>query len=238
MRVAMAAAAVGLVLALSGCHEVLEVFVGNENDDPPVHNVGPPAGPAGVDAIPAAAGRAFSGRADGELASRIVLKHGFVVSTIKKVRFIGEFKGKLTGPPAPGDDSLGPLANSTWHGEFSSARNRATGKIKMSGLILATYPDPSAGRSCLRLKYNNAKTKRKDKRGRRADRNRGTSTIKILGGEGGAATLAGSATVKVRLASDKTMIVTGRVKATRGRARAFPLACTRLEKKFRLQPVP
>ena len=225
-----------MVLALSGCHEVLKVFVGNENNDPPVHNPGAP-GPASVDAIPAAAGRAFSGRADGDLASRIVIKHGFVLSTIKKARFIGEFKGQLTGPAAPGDDSLGPLENSTWHGEFSSVRNRATGKITMSGLILATYADPSAGRSCLRLAYTNAKTKRKDKRGRRRDRNRGTSTIKILGGEGGAATLAGTATVKVRLASDKAMIVTGRVKAARGSARAFPATCTRLEQKFGLQPV-
>jgi hypothetical protein len=162
-----------------------------------------------------------------------------VISTIKNARFIGDFRSKLTGPPAPGDDRLGPLASSQWHGEFAAVRNRANGKIKFTGLILATFEDQSAGRTCLKLKYRNAKGKGKGRKRRKADRNRGASTIVVLGGEGGAVTLTGSATVKVALAGDgKSMLVGGRVKTARGPARRFTPACTKLEQKFGLQPVP
>jgi hypothetical protein len=178
-------------------------------------------------------GRAFTGRADGRLAARATIRHGFVKSTMRNVRFIGDFTSKLSGPPMPGDESLGVLESSTWHGRFSATRNRANGKITMKGLILATFDDPSAGRACLRLSYRNA---RKGKR--KFNRRRGASRIAILGGEGGARTLAGSATVRVTALAGGAMRLSGRVKARRGPERGFPAACAKLEKTFGLQPLP
>jgi hypothetical protein len=214
-------------LALTGCHEILRVTLGG--DDPPVHP--PPAGRA-TDLGTAAAGRAFSGRADGQLASRIVLRHGFVKSTIRNARFIGEFSGRLLGAQTPGDAALGLLGKAQWHGNFSSTRNRATRKITTRGLILATFEDATAGRACMRVGYRNAgRTKRT------RSRNKGSSSLAVLGGEGGARTLRGTATVRITIARSGAMRLRGRVKTSRGAERGLPRACRKLEKKFGLQPL-
>jgi hypothetical protein len=233
-RIAIVVLASAGAVGLSGCHEILRVTLGEP--DPPVHNP-PPAGrrsvpPAPSTAAAAAAGRAFVGKADGQLASRVKLRHGFVKSMIGPARFIGQYTSRLTGPPVAGDDALGPFESAQWHGQFSATRNRANGKITAKGLVLATFTDPSAGRACLRLGYRNA---RKGKKGR--NRKKGTSTLKVLGGEGGAQTLAGTATVRVTIAASGKLTVRGRVKARRGPARGFTPACTKLEKKFGLTPL-
>jgi hypothetical protein len=225
----LALLAIAAVLGLTSCHEILRVTLGG--DDPPVHQP-PPAGRR-AEAGPAATGRAFTGRADGELASRIVLKHGFVKSRIRNARFIGEFRGKLREGSAEGNPLLGPLARARWHGRFSSTRNRATRKITSSGLILATFNDEAGGRACIKLGYGNAGTSKRTRQ-----RNRGTGNLAILGGEGGARTLRGTATVRLTIRRSGALRLKGRVRARRGAARGFTPACTKLERKFGLEPLP
>jgi hypothetical protein len=230
-RIAVVAVASTCLVALSGCHEVLRATFGKP--DPPVHN--PTSAGYRTAVVSKSAGRAFTGHADGDLAGRAVIKHGFVKSTMKNVRFIGDFSATLTGPPQPGDDRLGLLESSRWHGQFNVVHNRATGKITITGMLLATFTDASAGRACLQIAYHNAKAR---KRHRKANRNKGVSTIKVLGGEGGARTLAGTATVKVTAQTDGSMRLSGRVSAKTGPPRGFTPACTKLEQKFGLQPLP
>jgi hypothetical protein len=215
-RLALLAAALAGAFVLSGCHELLRVSLGGA--DPPVHN--PP--PAGRPAADASAGRAFTGRADGNLASRVRLSHGFVKSKTSWARFIGSYTSSLTGSP---------LASAQWHGRFKGVRNRATGKITVKGLVLATFTDTTAGRACLRLSHGG---KRKQNR-RQAP---GRSKLTVLGGEGGARTLRGVANVRVRLKRNNSLRLRGRVKSRQGAARGFTPACRKLEKKFGLQPLP
>lgn len=214
MRLALPVLLVASALALSGCHEILRVTLGS--NDPPTHNP-PPAGRT-------AAGTAFTGTATGQLTGRIKLVHGFVKSTMKNGRFFGDFKAQSSNP------RLGPLSDAQWHGRFNATRNRATGRVKLSGLILATFTDESAGRACLRLRH----------RGRRKQ-NRypakaGSSKLTVVGGEGGARTLAGTATARVRLKGHRLRLK-GRVSQRQRAATGFTPACTKLEKKFGLTPL-
>jgi hypothetical protein len=218
-RIALFALAAGCSGGLSGCHEVIDILL-SASGDPPVH----------VSSI-AGQGRAFRGTAEGSLIGKITLRHGFVKSRIRNARFIGTFSSKLTGDAVAGDDALGPLTSARWHGRFDGIRNRRTGRIKMNGLVLATFTDETAGRACLRLGYG----------GKRAQNHRrgkpGTSNIVILGGEGGARTLRGTATARIRVVRGHKLSIRGSVKQRRGSPRGFPPVCRKLEKKFGLQPL-
>jgi hypothetical protein len=226
MRLAPLALVVLAAPALTGCHEILRVSLGEP--DPPVHNP-PPAGRTA--SASAAAGRAFTGRAEGSLTGRMVLKHDSVKSRIGNARFFGPFSAKLRGAPVAGDGQLGPLADAEWHGQFTVVRNRATGKVKMRGLLLATFTDATAGRACLRI----------SSRGKRRQNTRpskaGRARISVLGGEGDARTLAGTATARLKVAPDTGIRLRGTVKARRGAPRGFPPACAKLERKFGLAPL-
>jgi hypothetical protein len=215
-RLALLAAAGFSTVVLSGCHEILRVTFGES--DQPVHN--PPS--AGRPYADSSAGRSFTGRADGQLASRLQIKHGFVKSKTSWARFTGQYTSSLTGSP---------LASAQWHGRFKGVRNRATGKFAVKGMVLATFTDPAAGRACLRLSHKAVR-----KQNRRPKPGRGVVTV--LGGEGGARTLRGKAIVGVRLARDSSLRLRGKVKSRRGAARGFTPACTKLERKFKLAPLP
>ncbi len=110
-------------------------------------------GPPGPAQAAAARGRQFTGRADGQLASRIKITHYAKLSKTNTFRFFGTFRSAPTGSPQAGDDALGPLASAQWYARFKGQRNRVTGKIKLKGLILATFDDPAAGRACLTLRH-------------------------------------------------------------------------------------
>jgi hypothetical protein len=151
------------------------------------------------------------------------VRHGNVKTRTSSARFIGNYKSSL-------EDS--PLASAQWHGRFRAVRNRATGRFRINGLVLATFDDENAGRACLRQTY----------RGRRAQnrrpRKRGRGVFTMLGGEGGARTLRGTAIVRVRLTRANKMRFRGTVNSRQGDERGFTPACTRLERKFGLDPLP
>src|SRR6185503_16262304 len=180
MRLAfLAVVAVAASFSLTGCWQlVLHEFDGDPYDPPP-HDIGADPGSAG-----AAAGRPVRGRAEGQLASRMTIRDGFVKTKTSWARFIGTYKSNLTGSP---------LASAQWHGRFRSVRNRKTGRYTIKGLVLATFDDPEAGRACLKL----------SDKGRRAQNRRprkpSLATVTALGGENGAETLYGVATARVRL---------------------------------------
>src|SRR5687767_15433170 len=109
-------------LALSGCHEVLRATFGA---DKPVHRVDGGGSPG---TATTAAGRPFTGRADGEH-DGYKLRHGFV-KTRMTAHFIGDYKSDLAGSP---------LASGKWHARFKVVRNRATGKTVITGLVLSTF---------------------------------------------------------------------------------------------------
>lgn len=228
-----AAIAAAALLVLTGCHEILRVTLGNP--DPPVHNPSSAgrAAPTATATASAASGRAFTGQANGRLSSRVTLRHGFVKSRIGPARFIGTFTGRLPGAAQPGDELLTPFTNSQWYATLSAVLDRRNKKITMSGLILADYGNASTGqgRACLRLGYKNTR------KGRRYIRNRGRSTVKVLGGEGDAATLVGSAVVSVRQTTGDNFRMGGRAKVRRGGARGLNAACTKLERQFKLTPL-
>jgi hypothetical protein len=218
-RLASFAAAIAATFALSGCFQTFfQGFDPFPRDRPLGHDVGGSPGSAG-----ASAGQRFTGRADGDLASRMKVTHGAVKSRTSWARFIGSYTSTL-------EDS--PLASAQWHGRFRAVRNRATGRFRINGLVLATFDDASAGRACLRQTY----------RGRRAQNRRpkkpGRGVFTMLGGEGGARTLKGEARVRVRLTRANKMRFRGTVTSRQGDERGFTPACTRLERKFGLTPVP
>lgn len=217
-RLALIAAATAGTLALSGCGEMWRLGFGDEFVDPPIHDVGANPGTAAP-----SAGQRFRGRADGELASRMRVRHGNVKTRTSNARFIGNYTSTLESSP---------LASAQWHGRFRAVRNRATGRFRINGLVLATFDDPIAGRACLRQRY----------RGRRAQNQRprkaGRGVFTVLGGEGGARTLRGEARVRVRLTRADKMRFRGRVTSRQGGERGFTPACSRLERKFGLQPLP
>jgi hypothetical protein len=191
---------------------------GEDPNDYPVggHDVGGSPGTA-------SAGKRFTGRADGQLASRILYRHGDVKTRTSWARFIGDYTSSLENSP---------LASAQWHSRIKGVRNRATGRFRIKGLVLSTFDDPTAGRACLRLGY----------RGRRAQnrrpRRRGRGVFTMLGGEGGARTLRGTAVVRVKLTRANKMQFRGRVSTRRDTERGFTPACTRLERKFGLTPLP
>ena len=151
------------------------------------------------------------------------VKHGDIKTRTSSARFIGEYTSSLEGSP---------LASAQWHGRFKGVRNRVTGRFRFKGLVLATFDDATAGRACLRLGY----------RGRRAQnrrpRKRGKGVFTMLGGEGGARTLGGTAIVRVKLTGTNTMRFRGRVTSRQREERGFTPACTKLEQKFGLTPLP
>ena len=207
--------------ALSGCFELYLHEFSPPPDDPPPHygghDIGASPGSATASAV------RFTGVAEGQLASRMTLTDKAVRTVSSWARFIGTYTSSL-------EDS--PLASAQWHGKFKTVRNRATGRFRIKGLVLSTFDDTTAGRACLRLRY----------RGRRAQnrrpRKRGRGVFTMLGGEGGARTLYGKAIVRVRLTRAGKMRFRGRVTQSQGAERGFTPACSKLERKFGLSPVP
>lgn len=211
-RLALLAALASAALILSGCHEVLRATFG---EDRPVHRVDGGASPGTA----SAAGRAFTGRADGEFFG-YKLRHGFVKSKLT-ASLIGDYKSSLTGSA---------LASGKWHARFKTVRNRATGKTVITGLVLSTFTDTTAGRACLRLSH---KAVRKNNT-RRLRRSRGK--VSVVGGEGAARTLYGSANARVSLAGDGVRL-RGRMRSRQGPARGLNRACRKLRAKFGLAPL-
>ena len=210
-QLALLAAAATVVLGLSGCTSLWRV-----GGYPPPH-----ANPASTATADTAAGRAFTGRADGDLNGYRV-RHGFTRTKLR-AGFIGTYNSDLTGSP---------LQSADWHARFKMVRNRVTRKAVTTGLVLATFDDATAGRACLKLSHE-AIVRRK---GRRLRRSRGKVTV--VGGEGGARTLYGTARARVRLARNGSALLSGRVRSHQGEERGFTRACKRLERKFGLQPLP
>ena len=219
-RLACLAALGAATFAFSGCHEMFHFGPGEDPNDYPVggHDIGASPGTAG-----ASAGTRFTGRADGQLASRIKFTHRAVKSRTSSARFIGNYTSSLESSP---------LASAQWHGRFKGVRNRKTGKFKFKGLVLATFDDVTAGRACLRLGY---KGKRRQNR---RPKKRGRGVFTMLGGEGGAQTLYGKAIVRVKLTQANKMRFRGSVTQRQGAERGFTPACTKLERKFGLTPLP
>ena len=203
------------MLAFSGCHEILRVTLGN--DRPPHDAV---RGSATTNAT-VAAGRPFKGRADGELFG-YKLRHGLVKSKMK-AKLFGAYKSDLTGSP---------LASGDWHARFKAVRNRATGRTVITGLVLSTFDDATAGRACLKLSFKGVRKNNT----RRIRRSRGKVTM--VGGEGGARTLYGTARARIRLKRNGSVRLRGRMRSHQGVERGFTAACTRLEGKFGLTPLP
>jgi hypothetical protein len=217
-RLAFLAAAAAATLAFSGCHDMLLITLGSKKD-PPVHHPPPAGRTAGADA---AAGRPFTGRADGDY-SWYKLRHGFVKTTLK-AGYVGDYKSDLTGSP---------LASGAWHARFKAVRNRATGRVVTTGLVLSDFTDTTAGRACLKV---SERAIRKQNRRHRLKRARGKVTV--VGGEGDASTLYGTARARIRLKRNGSARLSGRMRSHRGVERGFTRACTRLERKFGLQPLP
>jgi hypothetical protein len=206
-RLALLAALAAAALILSGCHEILRATFGA---DRPVHS-----SPAA-----SAAGRPFTGRADGELFG-YKLRHGFVKTTLK-AGYIGNYRSNLTGSP---------LANGKWHANFKAVRNRGTGKTVVTGLVLSTFTDTTAGRACLKLSWR-AVRKNNSRRLRRS-----RSRLTVVGGEGAARTLYGTANARVRLGADGSARLRGRMTSRQGAERGLTRACRKLRTKFALTPL-
>lgn len=209
-------------LALGGCHQEFHLGFGVDPSDPPVHG-GQDIG-ANPGSVAASAGQAFTGRAVGELTGRMKIWQGFVKTKTSWARFVGTYESSLT------DSAVG---SGQWHARFKAVRNRATGKFTIKGLILADFGDSTAGRACLSLGLKGRRAQ--NRRPKKASR----STVTVLGGEGGARTLYGTARVRVRLLrSNEGVRLKGLVKEHRGAPRGFTPACTKLERKFGLAPLP
>ena len=214
-RPAFLAALAAATFVLTGCHEILRVVLGN---DRPVHRVDGGASPGSATT---AAGRAFTGRADGELFG-YKLRHGFVKSKFT-AGYIGDYRSNLTGSP---------LARGKWHANFKAVRDRGTGKTVITGLVLSTFTDTTAGRACLKLSFSAVRKNNT----RRFRRSRGKVTV--VGGEGAARTLYGTATLRrVRLAADGSVRLRGRIKTSQGAERGLTRACRKLRAKYALQPL-
>lgn len=209
--------------SLSGCGITqLHNFLTEPRDYPARHD-----GAASPGTATTSAGTKFTGRASGAIAARVVIKNGYPKTTIKNARLAGDYRAT----PAAAQQDLGPLASGTWHANFNIVRNRATGRYTIKGLILATFDDTSAGRSCLRLKAAGKRAQNRwPKKPPRAK-------LTVLGGQGGARTLAGTARARVRLKRDLSVGLRGTVDAKRGAERGFPRPCRKLAKKFGLAPL-
>jgi len=219
-RLALFAALGGAAFALSGCFTLILQEFGGQPKDLPVHgghDIGASPGSAGV-----SAGQRFTGRAEGQLASRMKLTDFAVKTKSSWARFIGSYTSTL-------EDS--PLASADWHGKFKTVRNRRTGKFRIKRLVLATFTDATAGRACLRLGYRGKRAQNK------RPRKRGRGVFTMLGGEGGARTLYGKAIVRVKLTRANKLRFRGSVTQSQGAERGLTPACAKLEKKFGLQPL-
>ena len=225
-RLALLAATGLSAFALSGCHELFEITFGFDPDILEGH------GASDRSAGAAATGRAFRGRADGEFRGKMKIRHGPVRSKTNRVRWVGRYRTTLTGPAQPGDEALAPLLRAQWHGRFRGVRNRRTGRIVITGMVLATFDDPTAGRACLSLR--NTGTRKQNRHAKRASR----ATLTVLGGEGGARTLRGTSAVRARLGRGDTLRLRGHMKARRGAERGFTTACTRLKRRFPASELP
>ena len=82
----------GCAVSLSSCHELLRVHVRRRRSAGARAATPWARGPRRL-RLPARS----SGRADGELAARATLKHGFVKSTIRNARFRGTFTARTAG---------------------------------------------------------------------------------------------------------------------------------------------
>lgn len=223
-RLALLAALGATAFALSGCYELIVHEFGGPGpvspDDPPPggHDIGADPGSAR-----SSAGQRFTGVAEGQLASRMKLTDFAVKTKSSWARFIGGYTSNLEGSP---------FASADWHGKFKTVRNRKTGKFKIKGLVLATFTDATAGRACLRLGYKGKRAQNK------RPRKRGRGLFRMLGGEGGARTLYGKAIVRVKLTRADKLRFRGSVTSRQGAERGFTPACTKLERKFGLTPLP
>ena len=145
-------------------------------------------------------------------------------SRTSSARFIGDYTSSLT-------DS--PLASAQWHGRFKGVRNRKTGKFKLQG----------AGARDLRRRDRRQGVPSPGLQGQAqrrtaARKKRGRGVFTMLGGEGGARTLRGTATVRVKLTRANKMRFRGTVTDRQGAERGFTPACSKLERKFGLTPLP
>ena len=209
-RLALLTALGAATLLLSGCFGIGYVGFGR---DRPVHSNPATATPA--------AGRDFKGRADGELFG-YSLRHGLVKSKMT-AGYIGDYRSNLTGSP---------FGRGEWHANFKAVRNRATGKTVITGLVLSTYTDETLGRACLTLSFQ-AVRKNNTRRFRRP---RGKVTV--VGGEGAARTLYGTATLRrLRIGADGVARLTGRMKSSQGAERRLTRPCRKLRTEFGLTPL-
>ena len=214
-RLALLAGLAAAALILSGCHEVLRATFGS---DRPVHRVDGGASPS---TATSAAGRAFTGRFDGER-NGYSLRHGFVKTKLT-AGFFGDYRSNLTGSP---------LASGKWHAKFKVVRHRGTGKTVITGLALSTFTDTTAGRACLKLSFGAVRKNNT----RRFRRSRGKVTV--VGAEGAARTLYGTATVRrVRIGADGSARFRGRVKSRQDAERGLTRACRKLRARFGLAPL-
>lgn len=228
-RLALLAILGSCPFALSGCDFIyvfcLKPLLGEDfcKDTPPYDEHR-----RSVDARGSAAGTRFTGTAKGQLTGKLTIKHLPVKSKIRNARFFGTF----SATPKRNAAALGPLSSAQWHARLGGTRSRRSGKINVKGLVLATFDDPSAGRACLKVTHRGVR-----KQNRARLRKRSKSTVKVLGGEGGARTLYGTARVRVKLKKSGVLRMTGTVTQRRGSERGFTPACTKVEQKFGLQPV-
>ena len=213
-RLALLAGLAAAALILSGCHEVLRATFGA---DRPVHRVDGGASPSTA----TSAARSFTGRADGELFG-YRLRHGFVKTKLT-AGYIGDYRSNLTGSP---------LGSGKWHANFKVVRHRGTGKTVITGLALSTFTDTTAGRACLKLSFGAVRKNNT----RRFKRSRGKVTV--VGGEGAARTLYGTATVRrVRIGADGSARLRGRMRSRQGAERGLTRPCRKLRAKFALAPL-
>ena len=205
---------------LSGCHDDVPLRAGRRPERLssrwPRHRSQPGHGRG-------SAGTRFTGRADGQLASRIKFTHRAVKSRTSSARFIGNYTSSLENSP---------LASAQWHGGSRGVRNRRTGKFKFKGLVLATFDDadrrpgvPSPG-----LQGKRRQNRRPDEAGPRRLHDAGRR------GRRSDALRHGDRSVKLTQANK--MRFRGRVTQRQGAERGFTPACTKLERKFGLTPLP
>ena len=122
-------------------------------------------------------------------------------------------RGRLIAPRR-GLGPLRPFRRSTWVARLRLSADPRTGVARLSGLALATFTGRS-GRACLRITMTT--------RARGAP----TGTLKVIGGTGAAARLAGGGRFRFALRNG-TPRLDGRLDATVGKPRPLPRRCSRL----------
>ena len=124
-------------------------------------------------------------------------------------------RGRLIAPRR-GLGPLRPFRRSTWVARLRLSADPRTARARLSGLALATFTGRS-GRACLRITM--------------ATRTRGapTGTLKVIGGTGAAARLAGGGRFRLVLRNG-TPRLDGRLDVTVGKPRPLPRRCSRLRR--------